>query len=168
MISYAKSRLNPSCSLYFAEKTMLSVLSPEYFMEQALKEAQKAFEEDEVPVGAVIVYQNRIIARAHNQTECLQDVTAHAEMLAITSAASLIGAKYLHDCTIYVSLEPCPMCAAAMRWAQISALVYGAEDEKNGYMRFGNELLHPKTTIQYGVHEQKCRELLKEFFRKKR
>lgn len=147
---------------------MFTVLSPDYFMRQALLEAQKAFEEDEVPVGAVIVYQNRIIARAHNQTEILQDVTAHAEMLAITSAAGFIGSKYLRDCSIFVTLEPCPMCAAAMRWAQIENLYYGAEDLKNGYMRFGNDLLHPKTKISFGICQEEAKDLMQRFFKRLR
>jgi len=147
---------------------MFSALSPDFFMKQALNEAKIAFEEGEVPVGAVVVHQNRIIARAHNQTEKLQDVTAHAEMLAITSAASLLGAKYLTDCQIYVTLEPCPMCAAALRWAQISELIYGAEDMKNGFMRFGKELLHPKTKVLYGIHEVESRNFMQIFFKNRR
>jgi tRNA(adenine34) deaminase len=147
---------------------MFSALSPDFFMQQALKEAQMAFDEGEIPVGAVIVHQNRIIAKAYNQTEKLQDVTAHAEMLAITSAAGLLGAKYLTDCQIYVTLEPCPMCAAALRWAQISELVYGAEDIKNGFMRFGKELLHPKTKVLYGIHEEEAKRLMQTFFKNRR
>jgi tRNA(adenine34) deaminase len=147
---------------------MLSVLTPEFFMAQAIREAQAAYDEGEVPVGAVIVHQNRIIARAHNQTEKLQDVTAHAEMLAITSAAGLLGAKYLTDCQIYVSLEPCPMCAAALRWAQVSEVIYGAEDAKNGFMRFGKDMLHPKTRVLYGIREDEAKELMQSFFRQKR
>ncbi len=144
---------------------MLSVYSDEFFMKQALNEANKAVEEGEVPVGAVIVVQNTIISRTHNLTERLNDVTAHAEIMAITSAASHLGSKYLPQCTIYVTLEPCPMCAAALHWAQIGRLVYGAEDEKNGYMRFGSHMLHPKTQVAFGVQETACRELLQQFFR---
>lgn len=147
---------------------MLQVFDDHYFMKQALNEAYLALEEDEVPVGAVIVSQNRIIARAHNQTQTLNDVTAHAEMLAITSAASYLGGKYLQDCTIYVTLEPCVMCAGALRWAQIGKLVYGTADEKSGFMKIGKELLHPITQVSYGIHHSECEQLLKTFFASKR
>ncbi|MDD2247600.1 MAG: nucleoside deaminase, partial [Proteiniphilum sp.] len=123
------------------------MLDDEYFMRQALQEAHKALEEEEVPIGAVIVINQRIIARAHNLTEMLNDVTAHAEMQAITAAANVLGGKYLTDCTLYVTVEPCPMCAGALRWAQISRIVYGAPDEKRGYSRISPYLLHPKTTV---------------------
>lgn len=147
---------------------MLSVFSDRYFMEQALQEAQLAYEEGEVPVGAVIVAGNRIIARAHNRTEHLQDVTAHAEILALTAASEYLGSKYLDDCTLYVTLEPCAMCAGALAWAQLGKLVYGAVDEKRGFMRFGRDLLHPKTTVAYGVMEAECAALLKAFFKGRR
>ena len=147
---------------------MFSIHTDEYFMTQALLEAKKAYEEDETPVGAVVVCNNQIIARAHNQTERLQDVTAHAEVLAITAASEFLGSKYLDECTLYVTLEPCPMCAGALAWAQLGKLVYGATDEKRGYMRFGNELLHPKTKIAYGILERDCSELLTRFFKQKR
>ena len=140
----------------------------EFFMKEALKEAQKAFEKDEVPVGAVIVHNNKIIARAHNLTETLNDVTAHAEMQAFTAAANNIGGKYLTDCTLYVTLEPCVMCAGAAFWSQISRVVYGATDIKRGYSIIESPLLHPKTEVLKGVLENDCAMLLKEFFKKKR
>ena len=140
------------------------MLDDNYFMRQALLEAQKAFEQDEVPVGAVVVADQRIIARTHNLTEMLHDVTAHAEMQAITAAANILGGKYLTDCTLYVTLEPCPMCAGALRWAQLSRLVYGAPDEKRGYARVTEELLHPKTVVTGGVMEEECGELMSRFF----
>ncbi|MDD5346128.1 MAG: nucleoside deaminase [Proteiniphilum sp.] len=140
------------------------MLDDNYFMRQALLEAQKAFEQDEVPVGAVVVADQRIIARTHNLTEMLHDVTAHAEMQAITAAANILGGKYLTDCTLYVTLEPCPMCAGALRWAQLSRLVYGAPDEKRGYARVTEELLHPKTVVTGGVMEEECGELMRRFF----
>ncbi len=144
------------------------MLDDNYFMQQALREAQKAFDEDEVPVGAVVVAGNRIIARAHNLTETLNDVTAHAEMQVITAAANVLGGKYLTDCTLYVTVEPCPMCAGALRWSQISRIVYGAADEKRGYSRISSFLLHPKTTVTAGVMTDECVILMKEFFEKKR
>ncbi len=137
-------------------------------MRQALREAQKAFEQEEVPVGAVVVANQRIIARAHNLTELLHDVTAHAEMQAITAAANVLGGKYLTDCTLYVTVEPCPMCAAALRWAQLSRLVYGAADEKRGYSQLTGELLHPKTAVTSGVMAEECGELMKQFFAHRR
>jgi len=140
----------------------------DYFMREALKEARKAFEKDEVPVGAVIVAGNRIIARAYNLTETLNDVTAHAEMQAITSAASYLGGKYLKDCTLYVTLEPCTMCAGALYWAQITRIVYGAADVKRGFTLHPSSLLHPVTTVTNGVLETECAAILTEFFRKKR
>jgi tRNA(adenine34) deaminase len=121
-----------------------------------------------VPVGAVVVCRGRIIARAHNQTELLTDVTAHAEMLALTAAANSLGSKYLNECTLYVTLEPCVMCAGALAWAQLGKLVYGASDEKRGFVRLGRELLHPKTQVAYGVLEADCAELMRRFFGKKR
>ncbi len=147
---------------------MLSIFSDEYFMKEALKEAQRAFELDEVPVGAVIVCQNKIIARGHNLTERLTDVTAHAEMQAFTAAASYLGGKYLQDCTLYVTLEPCVMCAGAAFWTQISKIVYAAADEKRGYSLISQNLLHPKTEFVKGVLAQECSDLVKDFFKKKR
>lgn len=146
----------------------LTVFSDESFMKEALKEAQKAFDRDEVPVGAVVVSKNRVIARAHNLTEALTDVTAHAEMQAITAAADFIGGKFLKNCTIYVTLEPCPMCASALYWAQATKVVYGASDEKRGFSTISKKLLHPKTQVVSGVMENECAELMIEFFRKKR
>jgi tRNA(adenine34) deaminase len=137
-------------------------------MKEALKEAQKAFDADEVPVGAVVVCNNMIIARAHNLTERLTDVTAHAEMQAITSAASHLGGKYLKECILYVTVEPCPMCAGALFWSQVTAVVYGARDEKRGYRSCNPGMLHPKTNIVAGIMENECGELMKSFFRKKR
>ncbi|MBQ3243957.1 MAG: nucleoside deaminase [Bacteroidaceae bacterium] len=138
------------------------------YMKQALVEAQKAYDEDEVPIGAVIVCKGRIIARAHNLTEMLNDVTAHAEMQAITAAATNIGGKYLNDCTLYVTVEPCPMCAGAIGWSQLGRLVFGAEDEKRGYKRFAPDVLHPKTEVVSGVCAEECTALMKEFFKNKR
>jgi tRNA(adenine34) deaminase len=140
----------------------------EYFMNEALKEAQKAYEQDEVPVGAVVVSNNKIIARAHNLTEKLNDVTAHAEMQAITAAANAIGGKYLNDCTLYVTLEPCPMCAGALYWAQLGKLVYAAKDERRGYKTCGTHLLHPKTTVASGLKEEESSGMIKQFFKNKR
>lgn len=136
-------------------------------MKEALKEAIAAFEADEVPVGAVVMCNNRIIARAHNLTERLTDVTAHAEMQAITSASNFLGAKYLQDCTLYVTLEPCAMCAGALFWSQMGKVVYGAADEKRGFTTMGGQL-HPKTEIVSGVMANDCSDLMVEFFRKKR
>ncbi len=138
------------------------------YMKQALIEAQKAYEQDEVPIGAVIVCKGRIIARAHNLTEMLNDVTAHAEMQAITAAANNIGGKYLNDCTLYVTVEPCPMCAGAIGWSQLGKLVYGAEDEKRGYRRYAPDVLHPKTEVASGVCADEATALMKEFFKNKR
>ncbi len=139
-----------------------------YFMQQALAEAKKAEKEDEIPVGAVVVCQNKIIARAHNQTERLTDVTAHAEMLAITSATSYLSAKYLDTCTLYVTLEPCVMCTGALAWAQIQKIVFGATDEKRGFSRVKPSILHPKTEVVSGVLAKECSDLLLNFFQKKR
>ena len=139
-----------------------------FYMKQALQEAKCAFEEDEIPVGAVIVCGDRIIARAHNLTERLSDVTAHAEMQAITAASEYLGGKYLNDCTLYVTVEPCIMCAGALGWSQIGRVVYGASDEKRGFQRFAPQALHPKTQLVSGVMEDECAALMKEFFQRKR
>jgi tRNA(adenine34) deaminase len=138
------------------------------FMRQALREAARAFEDGEVPVGAVVVCKGRIVARSHNLTELLTDVTAHAEMQAITAAANALGGKYLPDCTLYVTVEPCVMCAGAIGWAQIGRLVYGAADEKRGYTHFAPDALHPKTQVENGVLADECARLMKEFFALKR
>jgi tRNA(adenine34) deaminase len=143
-------------------------LTDEYFMNEALKEAQKAYEMEEVPVGAVVVNRNRIIARAHNMTQRLHDATAHAEMIAITSAANYLGAKYLTECTLYVTLEPCVMCAAAMKWSQLERLVYGAADPREGFKRVSEPLLHPRTEVLPGILEARSAELLKRFFLNRR
>jgi tRNA(adenine34) deaminase len=140
----------------------------EQYMKAALEEAKIAFEKQEVPVGAVIVANDIIIARAHNLTEVLHDPTAHAEMQAITSAANYLGGKYLTGCKIYVTVEPCAMCAAALRWSQISELIYGCDDEKMGFTTISRELLHPKTKVRNGVFEDKCKGLMKLFFKTKR
>ncbi|MDO5523974.1 MAG: nucleoside deaminase, partial [Bacteroidia bacterium] len=139
-----------------------------YFMRQALAEANKAFEKDEVPIGAVVVANNRIIARAHNLVETLNDVTAHAEMQAITAAANVLGGKYLTDCTLFVTIEPCPMCAGALGWSQLARIVYGAADEKRGFSKFAAQVLHPKTTVSSGILADECARLMKIFFEKKR
>lgn len=136
----------------------------EYYMQQALREAKAAFDEEEIPVGAVIVSGDRIIARAHNNTERLHDVTAHAEMLAFTAATNHLDAKYLTGCTLYVTLEPCVMCAGAAGWTQISRIVYGVSDPKRGFERLGRAMLHPKTTVQSGLLKEECEQLLKAFF----
>ena len=140
----------------------------EQFMKMALKEAEAARSADEIPIGAVIACKGRIIARAHNLTETLNDVTAHAEMQAITAAANQLGGKYLQDCTLYVTVEPCPMCAGALGWSQISRIVYGAPDEKRGYSRFAPKALHPRTEVTSGVMAEECVELMQRFFREKR
>lgn len=137
-------------------------------MSEALKEAVCAAEEDEVPIGAVVVCNGRIIARGHNMTERLHDPSAHAEMIAITAATEALGGKYLDSCTIYVTVEPCPMCAGAMNWAQLGALVYGADDPKRGYTRFSPSLLHPKTRITRGIMAGECGGMVSDFFKKKR
>ena len=138
-----------------------------YFMKKALQEAEMAFDKNEVPVGAVIVIDNRIIARAHNLTETLNDVTAHAEMQAITAAADFLGGKYLKKCTLYVTLEPCQMCGGALYWSQIDRIVYGAKDDTRGFENMGTKL-HPKTTVKSGVLEEECSLLIKRFFIEKR
>lgn len=140
----------------------------DFFMREALKEAQQAFDADEVPVGAIVVADNKIIARAHNLTERLNDVTAHAEMQAITSAANSLGGKYLVDCTLYVTLEPCLMCAGALAWSQISKIVYGAGDTKRGFSLIQTNIMHPKTEIVKGVLATDCEKILKDFFIQKR
>jgi len=140
----------------------------EKFMRQALLEAEKALHKNEVPVGAVVVCGGTIIARAYNLTETLNDVTAHAEMQAITAAANCLGGKYLPDCTLYVTLEPCAMCAAALGWAQTGRVVYGAADEKRGFSKFSTELLHKKTEIEGGIMQDECRKILQDFFANKR
>lgn len=140
----------------------------EQFMRKALYEAQRAAEEGEIPIGAVIVCNDRIISRAHNLTEKLHDVTAHAEMQAITAAADLLGGKYLSDCTLYVTVEPCVMCAGAIGWAQIGHIVYGASDEKRGYQLYAPRALHPKAVVTRGVLEAECRQMMQDFFKQKR
>ena len=146
---------------------MIDIFTDEYFMKKALQEAETAFEKGEIPVGAVIVIDNKVIARTHNLTEMLNDVTAHAEMQAITSAANFIGGKYLKDCTLYVTLEPCQMCAGALYWSQISKIVYGATDENRGFTKMGTQL-HPKTEIVGGIMEKECALLMRAFFRMRR
>lgn len=150
------------------EKLEFSVFSDRSFMLEALKEARKAFEADEVPVGCVIVFNNRIIARAHNLTERLKDPTAHAEMLAITAAANALGGKYLTDCTLFVSLEPCVMCAGALAWAQVGRIVYGASDVKRGFTIFAPMAMHPRTSIESGLEAEEASRLIKDFFARKR
>jgi tRNA(adenine34) deaminase len=147
---------------------MLELFDDKYFMRQALIEAQKAYDTGEVPVGAVVVCDNRIIARAHNNTEQLCDVTAHAEMVAITAACNGLGNKYLDECTLYVTIEPCAMCAGAAAWAQLGRVVYGASDDKSGFMRFGKAMLHPKTKVSFGVMGEECGELMTAFFKERR
>ena len=140
----------------------------ELFMAEALKLAKRALSEDEVPIGAIIVAGDKIIAKGYNQTEKLNDVTAHAEILAITSAAYELGSKYLKDCTIYVTVEPCPMCAAALAWSQIGRIVYGADDPKRGFSRFSPSLLHPKTELVKGLKQEECSAIISNFFKEKR
>ncbi|OAV45960.1 nucleoside deaminase [Lewinella sp. 4G2] len=147
---------------------MLRVYDDTYFMRQAIAQAKMAAESGEIPVGAIVVSNDRIIARGHNQTEILSDVTAHAEIISITAAANYLGDKYLHDCTLYVTLEPCPMCAGALAWSQISRVVYGAGEDKRGFMRFGRELLHPKTKLEFGVLQEECSQLMTDFFARRR
>ncbi len=150
------------------QDTLFSIFSHEYYMKEALKEAQKATLLDEIPVGAVVVCQQQIIARAHNRTEQLSDVTAHAEILALTAASNYLGSKFLKQCTLYVTLEPCVMCAGALAWAQLGALVIGASDSKRGYQRLAPQALHPKTTVLRAVEEAACRALMRDFFLGKR
>ena len=143
-------------------------MADEDYMRKALAEAEQATKEDEVPIGAVVVCRGRIIARTHNLTETLHDVTAHAEMQAITAAANALGGKYLQDCTMYVTVEPCPMCAGALGWSQIARIVYGAPDEKRGYRQYAPKALHPKTEVTNGVLAGECQELMQDFFKRKR
>ncbi len=147
---------------------MEGMFTHEYFMKLALKEAGYAYEEDEVPVGAIVVSNNKIIGKGYNQTERLKDVTAHAEMIAITAAANYLGSKFLENCTLYVTLEPCLMCASALKWARISTLVYGANDIKAGYSLMQGKVLHPKTEVVTGIMENDCGSLLTQFFKEKR
>lgn len=146
---------------------MEPIFTDEYFMKKALVEAEIAFEKGEIPVGAVVVVDNRVIARSHNLTEMLHDVTAHAEMQAITAAANFIGGKYLKNCTLYVTLEPCQMCAGALYWSQISKIVFGAHDEQRGFLTLGTQL-HPKTEVVSGILAEECGQLMKDFFKKRR
>jgi tRNA(adenine34) deaminase len=146
---------------------MIDIFTDEYFMKKALQEAQMAFEKGEVPVGAIVVVNNNVIARSHNLTELLVDVTAHAEMQSITAAANYLGGKYLKNCTLYVTLEPCQMCAGALYWSQVSKIVFGTRDENRGYQNMGTKL-HPKTEVVSGVLENDCSNLMKEFFLKRR
>lgn len=144
---------------------MLTVFSDDNFMKKAIQEAEIAFAEGEVPVGAVIVCNNAVIAKAHNQVEKLNDITAHAEILAITAASNYLGSKFLEDCTLYVTLEPCTMCAGAIKWARLGRVVYGASDDKAGFMKYGKAFLHPSTKLEYGVCHESCSDLLKSFFK---
>ena len=146
----------------------INLKSDEYFMNQAIEEAKKALDLDEVPVGAVIVCDNQIIARGYNYVEHLNDVTAHAEMQAFTSASDYLGGKFLNECTLYVTLEPCIMCAGASYWTRIKRIVIGAADKKNGYREIGKKILHPKTNIEFGCLETECGKLLSDFFKDKR
>jgi tRNA(adenine34) deaminase len=146
----------------------LQIHTDEYFMKQAMRMAELALEESEIPVGAVVVCNKRIIAKAHNQTERLQDVTAHAEMLAITSAQNYLGSKYLNECTLFVTLEPCNMCGGALYWSQIGRVVYAASDEKRGFSKTSTSILHPKTKVEYGLMASHAEVLIEEFFRKMR
>lgn len=146
----------------------MELYSDEYFMREALKEAHKAFEAGEIPVGAVVVCQNKILARSHNQTEQLTDATAHAEMIAITAAANHLGSKYLDECTLYVTLEPCVMCAGALHWTQLQKLVYGASDVQRGYSLVSSPLLHPRTQVVKGIKKEECATLVTDFFKKLR
>ncbi len=147
---------------------MIDPFDDEYFMKRALVEAEQAFAEGEVPVGALVVCRNQIISRAHNLTELLNDVTAHAEMQAITAATNLLGGKYLVDCTLYVTLEPCTMCAGALGWSQIGRIVYGASDEKRGFLKFAPQVMHPKTEVLGGILQNECTQILKQFFELRR
>lgn len=150
------------------EDIKINPYSDEYFMRQALQEAQLAFEEDEVPVGCIITCRDKVIARTHNLTETLHDVTAHAEIQAITAAAEALGGKYLDTCTLFVTVEPCVMCAGAIGWSQMGRVVYGARDEKRGFENFAPKAFHPKTEVVSGVLENECAELMKNFFKLKR
>ena len=147
---------------------MIEVYTDTYFMKKAYEEALIAAEEGEIPVGSIIVCRNQIIAKAHNQSEVLNDVTAHAEVLAITAASNYLGSKFLEECTMYVTLEPCVMCAGAIKWARIGRLVYAASDDKHGFMKYGKEVLHPSTKLEYGIMHDQCAEIMKDFFRTRR
>lgn len=147
---------------------MLTIFSDDYYMDMAIKEARKALSKGEIPVGAVLVADNKIIAKSHNHTQILNDVTAHAEILAITSASEHFQAKYLNEATLYVTLEPCPMCAGALKWAQLGKLVYGAEDPKNGFMQFGKAMLHPRTKVAFGIKNEVCSKMMSDFFLSRR
>lgn len=146
---------------------MDSIFNDDYFMKKAIEEARMALKKDEIPIGAIIVVDNRVIAKGHNLTELLTDVTAHAEMQAITAAANYLGGKFLKNCTLYVTIEPCQMCAGALYWSQISRVVYGAGDNKRGYSAMGAQL-HPKTSVSAGILESECAELMKIFFQSRR
>jgi tRNA(adenine34) deaminase len=147
---------------------MLSIYDDNYFMKQAYQEALLAYEKGEVPVGAVVACKSKIIARGHNQTELLSDVTAHAEIIAITAAAAYLDNKYLNECTMYITLEPCVMCAGALFWSQIDRVVFAAQDDKRGFMKYGKELLHPNTKLEFGIMMNECSQLLTDFFKEKR
>ena len=147
---------------------MIEVYTDTYFMKKAFEEALIAVDEGEIPVGAIVVCRNQIIAKAHNQSEVLNDVTAHAEILAITSASNYLGSKFLEECTMYVTLEPCVMCAGALKWARVGRLVYAASDDKQGFMRYGKEVLHPSTKLEFGIMHDQCSQLMKDFFKTKR
>lgn len=159
--SYFSTKIQPKFN------TLENPFDDAYYMKKALQEAEAAYEKDEVPIGAIIVVQDRIIARAHNLTEMLTDVTAHAEMQAITSAANFLGGKYLNECTLYVTLEPCQMCGGALFWSQIGKIVYGAKDEKRGCLALGTKL-HPKTKLVGGILEDECAAIINRFFAAKR
>jgi len=147
---------------------MSEIFSDEYYMAKALQEAEAAFEEGEVPIGAIVVVQRRIIGRGYNQTERLNDATAHAEMLAITAASDFLGNKYLTDCDVFVTIEPCAMCAGALRWVQAGRVIFGAPEPKFGYSRFSEDLLHPKTQVVRGILADECRDLMQRFFQQRR
>ena len=153
---------------YISFEEEASISPDEYFMGEALKEARYALEEDEIPIGAIVVYNGRIIGKGHNLTERLNDVSAHAEMQALTAAANLIGGKYLQGCTLYVTMEPCVMCAGASYWFQVSKIVFGAYDNKLGFGRINQKITHPKTVITGGIREAECSQLVKDFFKGKR
>ncbi|WPU99589.1 nucleoside deaminase [Mucilaginibacter sp. cycad4] len=153
---------------YISFEDEASISPDEYFMGEALKEARYALEEDEIPIGAIVVYNGRIIGKGHNLTERLNDVSAHAEMQALTAAANLIGGKYLQGCTLYVTMEPCVMCAGASYWFQVSKIVFGAYDNKLGFGRINQKITHPKTVITGGIREAECSQLVKDFFKSKR
>lgn len=147
---------------------MIEVYTDAYYMKKALEEAQTAFDKGEVPVGAVIVCNKSIIAKSHNQVEILNDATAHAEIIAITAASNYLGSKYLEECTMFVTLEPCLMCAGAIKWSRIGRLVYAASDDKAGFMNYGKEVLHPDTKLEFGVMHNECSQILKDFFKMRR